>query len=252
MPQIISIHSFRRGTGKSTIAVNVAAILAQSGQHVGIVDVNLPAPSLHVLFGLKSEEISETLNDFIWGKCGVETIGYDVMGQVGNGRLILVPASTQPSEIQRIMRGGYYIDFLIDACHALIEVFDLELLLVDTFAGIHEETQIALAISDTAVVVMRPDEREFAGTQTILKLASRLDIEHQLLVVNELPRQYEQDLIQLKIARAFECEATAVFPHTDDLMALGSAELFVLKHPEHPLTDQFRELAGQLALNLEL
>jgi Mrp family chromosome partitioning ATPase len=35
---IVSIHSFRGGTGKSNTTANVAALLAQSGKRVGVID----------------------------------------------------------------------------------------------------------------------------------------------------------------------------------------------------------------------
>src|SRR5512136_2369714 len=36
MSKIVSIHSFRRGTGKSNLAANLVAILAQTGKRVAI------------------------------------------------------------------------------------------------------------------------------------------------------------------------------------------------------------------------
>jgi len=39
MARIISIHSFRGGTGKSNTTANLAALLAAEGRRVGVVDV---------------------------------------------------------------------------------------------------------------------------------------------------------------------------------------------------------------------
>ena len=41
MPKIISIHSFRGGTGKSNVTANFAMLLAQSGGRVGVVGTDL-------------------------------------------------------------------------------------------------------------------------------------------------------------------------------------------------------------------
>jgi MinD-like ATPase involved in chromosome partitioning or flagellar assembly len=41
MPQIISIHSYRGGTGKSNITANLAALLAANGRRVGVVDTDI-------------------------------------------------------------------------------------------------------------------------------------------------------------------------------------------------------------------
>ncbi len=51
MYKIVSVHSFRGGTGKSNTTANVAAILASLGQRVGVVDTDIQSPGIHVLFG---------------------------------------------------------------------------------------------------------------------------------------------------------------------------------------------------------
>lgn len=52
MAKIISIHSFRGGTGKSNITANIAALLATEGQRVGVIDTDIQSPGIHALFGL--------------------------------------------------------------------------------------------------------------------------------------------------------------------------------------------------------
>lgn len=49
MSTIITIHSFRGGTGKTSVAANTAALLAAEGLRVGVVDGNIQAPGLHDL-----------------------------------------------------------------------------------------------------------------------------------------------------------------------------------------------------------
>ena len=78
MSKIISIHSFRGGTGKSNITANVATIAARRGRRVGIIDTDIQSPGIHVLFGLDEKRIDRTLNDYLWGRCTVEEAAYDV------------------------------------------------------------------------------------------------------------------------------------------------------------------------------
>ena len=40
MSKIVSIHSFRGGTGKSNTTANLAALLAIEGRRVGVVDTD--------------------------------------------------------------------------------------------------------------------------------------------------------------------------------------------------------------------
>lgn len=62
MARIISIHSFRGGTGKSNTTANVAAILAAQGRRVAVIDTDIQSPGIHILFGLAGEAITALLN----------------------------------------------------------------------------------------------------------------------------------------------------------------------------------------------
>jgi septum site-determining protein MinD len=52
MSKVISIHSFRGGTGKSNTTANVAMLLAAKGRRVAVVDTDVQSPGIHVLFGI--------------------------------------------------------------------------------------------------------------------------------------------------------------------------------------------------------
>ena len=64
MPKIISIHSFRGGTGKSNTTANITALLAASGKRVGVIDTDIQSPGIHVLFGLEEDDMDHSLNDY--------------------------------------------------------------------------------------------------------------------------------------------------------------------------------------------
>lgn len=41
---IVSVHSYRGGTGKSNTTANLAALLAAEGRRVGVIDTDLQSP----------------------------------------------------------------------------------------------------------------------------------------------------------------------------------------------------------------
>jgi MinD-like ATPase involved in chromosome partitioning or flagellar assembly len=72
MAKIISIHSFRGGTGKSNTTANLCALLAAMGKRVAVIDTDIQSPGVHVLFGLDESEMKNTLNDYLWGNCRID------------------------------------------------------------------------------------------------------------------------------------------------------------------------------------
>ena len=78
MPQIISTHSFRGGTGKSNTTANLAVLVAKHGYRVGVIDTDIQSPGIHVLFNVRSAQARHSLNDYLWGRCRIEEAAYDV------------------------------------------------------------------------------------------------------------------------------------------------------------------------------
>src|SRR6185369_13448209 len=96
MPKIISVHSYRGGTGKSNTTANIATLLAAKGQRVGVMDTDTLSGGTHVLFGLKEDEIVYSLNDFLAQRCAVQEIAHNVTRRLD---------ANIPGEILVISRG---------------------------------------------------------------------------------------------------------------------------------------------------
>ena len=78
MSKIVSVHSFRGGTGKSNVTANVATMVALHGKRVGIVDTDIQSPGIHILFGLDDRQVTRALNDYLYGQCRIEDCAYHV------------------------------------------------------------------------------------------------------------------------------------------------------------------------------
>lgn len=168
MPQVISIHSYRGGTGKSNFTANLATTVAQQGNRVGIVDTDVPSPGIHMLFGLEPEQIEHSLNSYLWGQADIHDAAYDVSDNVGikdDGKIYLVPASIKANDIARILKQGYNVKLLNDGFRKLVKKLQLDYLFVDTHPGLSKETFLSIAISHVLIVVLRPDKQDYQEPQ---------------------------------------------------------------------------------------
>ncbi len=249
MAKIISIHSFRRGTGKSNVTANVTALLAAEGQRVGVIDIDIQSPSLHILFGLDEEETPYSLNDYLWGRCDIKQAAHDVTSNLDTevkGQIFLIPSSTKISDITRVLREGYDVGALNDGFHKLVKSLRLDVLMVDTHAGLNEETLLSIALSDALAIIMRLDQQDYQGTGIMVEVAHKLDVPRVVLVVNEVPSAFELAKVKSKVEQIYNCEVAAVLPYSDEVMALASAGIFVLRYPDHPVTAKLKQIAARL------
>ncbi|MCH9683968.1 MAG: MinD/ParA family protein [Deltaproteobacteria bacterium] len=249
MAKIISIHSFRGGTGKSNTTANLAAYLASKGQRVGVIDTDIQSPGLHVLFALDPSEVDKALNDFLWGRCSIEQAAYDVTSRLGaavDGKVFLIPSSLRTGEITRVLRDGYDVSLLHDGLRGLVEELALDTLLVDTHPGLNEETLLSIAVSDALIVILRPDQQDYQGTSVTVEVARSLEVPRILLVVNKTPASFDHDDVRRRVAEAYDCEVATVLPHSEELMTLASAGVFIMRHPGLPLAALYRQLGDQL------
>ena len=248
MSKIISIHSFRGGTGKSNTAANIAALLAKSGQRVGVVDTDIQSPGIHVLFGMAGKSIDHSLNDFLWGRCTIQQAAHDVTAILGDtqGRLFLIPSSIRADEIVNVLRKGYDISLLTNGFRQLIKDLGLDVLLIDTHPGLNEETLFSIAISHALIIIMRPDQQDYEGTGVTVEVARSLDVPQMMLVVNKTPSAFAAAEVRARVEQTYSCEVAAVLPHSDEMMTLASSDIFVLRYPDHSLTALYQQMVAKL------
>lgn len=249
MSKIISVHSFRGGTGKSNSTANLSTILAAEGRRVGVIDTDIQSPGIHVLFGLAEDEMVHSLNDYLWGKCEIKETAHDVSSHLGpgmKGKVFLIPSSIKAGEIARVLREGYDVGLLNDGFQRLVEDLKLDVLMIDTHPGLNEETLLSIAISDALAIIMRPDQQDYQGTGVTVEVARKLDVPRMYIVVNKVPPVFNFDEVKSRVEQTYNCEVAAVLPHSDEMMALASAGIFALRFPEHQVTGLYKQIAAKL------
>jgi MinD-like ATPase involved in chromosome partitioning or flagellar assembly len=257
MSKIISVHSFRGGTGKSNTTANIATLLAAEGKRVGVIDTDIQSPGIHVLFGLEEQDMRHSLNDYLWGKCEIKETAHDVTKNLGKGikgqvlvipqgQIYLIPSSIKVGEIARVLREGYDVGLLNDGFHRLVEELKLDVLMIDTHPGLNEETLLSIAISDALIIIMRPDQQDYQGTGVTVEVARKLDVPRLLLVVNKTPTVFNMDEVKKRVEQTYDATVAAVLPHSDEMMTLASSGVFVINYPDHPITQQLKQVVRML------
>ena len=250
--KIVSIHSFRGGTGKSNTTANLAGQVAMAGYRVGVVDTDIQSPGIHVLFGLSENTLQHTLNEFLYEGVSIKEIAFPVGENVGDapGRqklagknIWLVPSSINTSDISKVLRDGYDANKLNEGLQHFIKELDLDYLFIDTHPGINEETLLSLTVSDILILILRPDQQDFQGTIVTVDIARMLDVPHLFLAVNKVLSKYDPAQVKEAIEEQFECQVAGVMPLTEDLVELASSDLISLRMPDHAWSTALKGIA---------
>ena len=248
MTKIVSVHSFRGGTGKSNTSANIAAQLALSGKRVAVVDTDVQSPGIHVLFGFDEEMQGKMLNDYLYGGCPIVECAHDVTSKVGatTGKLYLVPASIKAADIAKVLRQGYDVELLNEGFRALVKGLNLDVLVIDTHPGLNEETLLSITISDTLLLILRPDKQDFQGTAVTVDIARRLEVPELLLLVNKVPSQADLAAVSEDVSRAYGAEVAGVLQLTEDMVTNASGGLFSITSPDHPWSRTLATVAARV------
>jgi PAS domain S-box-containing protein len=244
--ELIAVHSFRGGNGKSSITANVAALLAVAGQRVGVIDADIQSPGLHLMLGLAGKTPDHTLNDYLLGNCAVDQLALDVTAHLGEpvaGQLFLIPASLNPGTMAQVLSQGYDAQRLTRSFHELGETLGLDTLLIDTHPGLNEEALLTMRAVRTLIVVLRPDTQDFEGTGVTVQVARQLEVPRVLLVVNQVPSGESFQAVRSRAQKTFDSEVLAVIPQSAELMGFDEEVPFVLRYPQHPVSLALQQVA---------
>ncbi len=248
MGEIVAIHSFRGGTGKSNITANLATAFARRGHRVAIIDTDVQSPGIHTLFGLTKEQIRYTLNDYLLARQKIDQVAYDLSDRLGlsDGKLFLIPASMDIVQISQILKEGYNVTLLNAGLRDMLQGLDLDYLFVDTHPGINEETLLSISIANKVIVVLRPDQQDYQGTSITVAVARKLGA-HPALVINMVPEIFDEADVAATAAQAYNAEVLAVIPHSQQVLSNGSAELIYLSQPDHIFSRRIDQIYERIA-----
>ena len=184
MPKSIAFHSYKGGTGKTTLAVNLAALLAKRGSRVFILDLDVYAPSLQSYFGEEvHKRIEKYFNDYVGGGCEVDDLimditptlkGFSKDAQI-SGNLFACFSSPKREDILKIegvREDKNKLNMLkrfIVMKEKLFTEHDADYIILDSSPGIRFWAINALAVADNVLLTLKMGDLDVQGTKMIAK-----------------------------------------------------------------------------------
>lgn len=250
MTRSVAVHSYKGGTGKTTIVANVAVALALKGRRVGVMDMDLEGPGLHVFFDIDPSELRFTLNDVLAGVAAPEAacVRMSEKMSLNGGEIFYSPASVRVAEIMRTLKTGFELDQFENAIRRLQEKFGLHYLLIDTHPGIMHDTLLALGVCDHQMLVSRVDQQDIFGTGIMIEVSSTFG-KPAHLVLNMIPPRVRESEV-LKFARVmgahFTVDMAGWLPFSEEIIGSLSRSVLTLKQPRHAIAAKFRQIADSI------
>lgn len=183
MPQCIAFHSYKGGTGKTTIACNLAAMLSSKGYNVSLLDLDVYAPSLHAYFDCNP---NKWINDLLFENTDVHDIMVDMTPAVSKyaangankklGKLLVGFSNPQKEEIYKlegsIKTANANIQLLrrfVQLREDLISDYDSDYVILDTSPGIRYWSINSLAVADVLFLTLKYGDLDIEGTIKMAK-----------------------------------------------------------------------------------
>ena len=185
--RFVAITSGKGGVGKSTISSNLAYMLSQNGLNVGIFDADIGLANLDVMFNVKTKK---NILHVLKGEANVSDILIPI-----TKNLILIPGESG-DEILKYSNTTLFERFMQEA-----QVLDkLDIMIIDTGAGIGEHIQMFLDAADDVIVVTVPDPAAITDAYATIKIIAtiRNDIG---MIINQVKSQKEAVAIFNKIKK---------------------------------------------------
>jgi MinD-like ATPase involved in chromosome partitioning or flagellar assembly len=185
MTKCVAFHSYKGGTGKSTISSNLSASLAKKGFTAVLLDVDVYAPSLQDYFQWQPRK---SINDYLFENADIDEVIHDLTPVLdkfasGNGeqsepkgKLLVGFSSTSKDEIYKldgaVRQEGSKIQLLrkfLMLREEIVSKYNADFIIIDTSPGIRYWSINSLAIADTILLSLKLDGIDLKGTRLLAK-----------------------------------------------------------------------------------
>ncbi|MFQ6068754.1 MAG: MinD/ParA family protein [Candidatus Bathyarchaeia archaeon] len=255
MGKIIALHSYKGGTGKTLLSVNLATTYVRRGRNVCLLDLDFRAPSLNAVFKTFNSEY--WLNDYLNGVCEIDKVLIDVTQQHGKSGKFFVGLANPATEAIREMSAKdrkwemRALGRLLSLKTSLLNHMDLDYVVFDTSPGLQYSSINAIVSADVVLVVTSLDASDIKGTQRMTSELYDLFEKKTGILMNKvlaeiLSSRKEKEKFYKRFNNLHKLPILGAIPCFCDLLRAGGTYIFSEEKPEHPFTKILDKLATKI------
>jgi MinD-like ATPase involved in chromosome partitioning or flagellar assembly len=253
--KIIAIHSYKGGTGKTLLAVNLGALYANHGKSVCLLDLDFRAPSLQAVFKVHNTEY--WLNDYLNGVCEIKKTLKDFsQTHVKRGKLLVGFANPSTEAIREMTAKDRKWEMkalgrLLSLKTSLLNDMQLDYVIFDTSPGLQYSSINAIVSADVALVVSGMDISDIKGTQRMIDELYDLFEKKTGLIMNKVfveilhSKTHRADLAK-QLMNSYNLPLIEMIPCFCDILKTGGTTIFASENPDHPFIRTLDRIASTI------
>jgi len=252
MGKILAVHSYKGGTGKTLLSVNLAAALAKRGKKVALFDLDFRAPSLFAM--LKINEASHWVNDYLNGACEINKVLIDLSSRLQENGKFFVGLANPSTEAMRDMSAKdrkwemRALGNLLALRNTLLTEGGFDYLVFDTSPGLQYSSINAIVTADLVVVATTSDRSDVDGTRRMLSEMYNLFEKKTGLVLNKVldSAKSKKDEMSRKVQTTYQVPLLGFVPCFCEILRAEGNFIFAQDKPDHPFTKILDEMAKKI------
>ena len=256
MGKIIAVHSYKGGTGKTLLSVNLAATFAKLGKRVCLFDLDFRAPSLFAI--LKIDNAQCWLNDYLNGACDIKKVMIDLSSKIPSSGKFFAALANPGTEAIRDMSAKdrkwemRALGRLLSLRNMLLNDQGFDYLIFDTSPGLQYSSINAIVTADFVVVATTGDRSDVDGTRRMLRELYNLFEKKTGLVINKVLDSTSKSNLEEMNARVkdvYHVPMLGLVPCFCEILRAEGNLIFAQDKPNHPFTKILEEIAKRIEAN---
>lgn len=245
---IITVHSYKGGTGKTLIAVNLAMIYASRGKNVCLLDLDFRAPSLSSTFKNKKQY---WINDYLDKICKIDRVLNDYTpNYIEEGKLFVGLANPSTEAIREMASKNRKWEMealgrIINLKTSLLDKGLFDYVIIDSSPGIQYSSINAIIAADLVLMVTSVDRSDLQGTQRTINDLYDIFEKKTGIIINKVPPTIFSGETLLKLDTR-QIPLVDLVPCSCDILKSSGDYLFIFKSPHHPVTKTFQKIATKI------